>query len=207
MAREEELLMRSSWWFCLLAVGIVAANFSARVPRAQGQRALSPPTPPPPLLSEDVPGYGRTPDAAEQVALEKARRLVEAFLRERFAPTGWQVPAELVQSDYLQNREVIRKQQVVSQRKDNREEQFVAQYHVEISSNYLHDVQQSIRQQIVQHRHLKLARILAGLVALLLVCAGYLRLEEATRGYYTRALRLAAVVLVLLASVGLWLSW
>ena len=35
---------------------------------------------------------------------------------------------------------------------------------------------------------------------------GYLRLEEATHGYYTRLLRLAAVGVVVLAGVGLWLS-
>ena len=41
---------------------------------------------------------------------------------------------------------------------------------------------------------LLLARVLGGALAVLLVVAGYLRLEEATRGYYTKLLRLAAFV-------------
>ena len=42
-------------------------------------------------------------------------------------------------------------------------------------------------------------------MALLLVCGGYLRLEEATRGYYTRLLRLAAFCTLVGVGVGLWL--
>jgi hypothetical protein len=49
------------------------------------------------------------------------------------------------------------------------------------------------------------ARVLAGLVALLVVAGGYLRLEEATRGYYTTLLRAAAVAFLALVGAGLWL--
>jgi len=40
---------------------------------------------------------------------------------------------------------------------------------------------------------------------LLLAVAGYLRLEDATKGYYTRLLRLAAVAFVALVGAGLWM--
>jgi hypothetical protein len=54
-------------------------------------------------------------------------------------------------------------------------------------------------------RQLLLARLLAAAVAVLLVITGYLRLEHATRGYYTTLLRLAAVGIVAVVSAGLWL--
>jgi hypothetical protein len=41
------------------------------------------------------------------------------------------------------------------------------------------------------------------MVCLLAVVGAYLRLEEATKGYYTRLLRLAAVVFVLVVIAGL----
>ena len=67
-------------------------------------------------------------------------------------------------------------------------------------------MQRHAQQDRVLDRHLLLARVLGGAVAVLLVLAGYLRLEDATRGYYTRLLRLAAIALVALAGVGVWLT-
>jgi hypothetical protein len=67
-------------------------------------------------------------------------------------------------------------------------------------------VQRVAREHRVLERHKLLGRVLAGLVIALVVIAGYLRLEEATRGYYTQMLRLAAVTLVSLAAFALWLS-
>jgi hypothetical protein len=65
-------------------------------------------------------------------------------------------------------------------------------------------MQDQARQDVRQHRQVMLFRVLAGLVALLLVLGGYLRLEEATRGYYTGLLRLTAAVLLLFVAAGLW---
>ena len=50
-----------------------------------------------------------------------------------------------------------------------------------------------------------LALGLGGSVALLIVLGGYLRLEEATRGYYTRVLRLTAAGVLSAVAVGLWI--
>src|SRR5436305_1561951 len=46
---------------------------------------------------------------------------------------------------------------------------------------------------------------LAAALVLLAVVGGYLRLEEMTRGFYTGLLRVAAVALLVLAGVGLWM--
>jgi hypothetical protein len=48
-----------------------------------------------------------------------------------------------------------------------------------------------------------LGRVLAGLVALLVAVACYLRLEDATKGYYTTLLRLVAVAFVSLVAAGI----
>jgi hypothetical protein len=50
-----------------------------------------------------------------------------------------------------------------------------------------------------------LVRVLAGLVAVLAAVAMYFRLEDATKGYYTTLLRLAAVAFVALVGAGIWL--
>ena len=59
------------------------------------------------------------------------------------------------------------------------------------------------RDQVQFQRNAVAARVLAGLVALCLVVAGYLRLEDLTRGYYTALLRLCAGAVVLLTVAGL----
>ena len=60
------------------------------------------------------------------------------------------------------------------------------------------------RQQRVEQRQHWLGLGLGGFVALLLVGAGYLRLEESTKGYYTALLRLAAVALLGTVAGGIW---
>jgi hypothetical protein len=61
------------------------------------------------------------------------------------------------------------------------------------------------RQDRAAGRQGLLARVLAGLVALLAAVACYLRLEDATKGYYTTLLRVAAVGFVALVGAGIWL--
>jgi hypothetical protein len=50
-----------------------------------------------------------------------------------------------------------------------------------------------------------LARVLVGVIAVLVAVACYLRLEDATKGYYTTLLRLAAVAFVVVVGAGIWL--
>jgi hypothetical protein len=65
------------------------------------------------------------------------------------------------------------------------------------------EYRQQLRQVISQQRQLLLAKALAVVVAMLVALIGYFRLEEATRGYYTAWLRLAAVGLVAAVVAGL----
>jgi hypothetical protein len=61
------------------------------------------------------------------------------------------------------------------------------------------------RQERAASRQGVMVRVLAALVALLAAVACYLRLEDATKGYYTTLLRLAAVGFVALVGAGIWL--
>jgi hypothetical protein len=61
------------------------------------------------------------------------------------------------------------------------------------------------RQERATARQSIMVRVLGGLVALLVVIACYLRLEDATKGYYTTLLRVAAVTFVVLVGAGIWL--
>ena len=77
---------------------------------------------------------------------------------------------------------------------------------VELTEEYLDVVATHVRHDRVRERQGMLARVLAGLVVVLLVTAGYLRLDEASGGYFTRALRLAALAVVALAALLLALT-
>jgi hypothetical protein len=61
------------------------------------------------------------------------------------------------------------------------------------------------REDRATHRQGILVRLLAGLVAVLAAVALYFRLEDATKGYYTTLLRLAAVAFIALVGAGIWL--
>jgi len=60
------------------------------------------------------------------------------------------------------------------------------------------------RLQLMRTRMVFLVKLLAGLVALLATICGYLRLDEWSKGYYTKWLRLAAVGCVGAVTVFLW---
>jgi hypothetical protein len=61
------------------------------------------------------------------------------------------------------------------------------------------------REHRMQERMIWVGRILAGVVVLLIALAGYFRLEEWTKGYYTTWLRLATVGFIGSGVVALWL--
>ncbi len=82
----------------------------------------------------------------------------------------------------------------------------VVRVQLEVTREQAEDLDKVAREERMEPRHLLLARILAGMVAMILVLGGYLRLEEATRGYYTLLLRAAAVLVLVAVGAGLYLS-
>jgi hypothetical protein len=63
--------------------------------------------------------------------------------------------------------------------------------------------QQELRDERARVRQMVLVRLLAGIVAILIAVASYLRLEDATKGYYTTLLRVVAVAFVAAVVAGL----
>jgi hypothetical protein len=83
---------------------------------------------------------------------------------------------------------------------------------VAINADNWKQIQKEIRQvedqdrlQVMRSRMVFLVKFLAGLVALFGTICGYLRLDEWSKGYYTKWLRLAAVGCVGVVTVFLWM--
>jgi hypothetical protein len=165
------------------------------------QQATSAPAPGP-NPAWVVDGYDlEDPQAAQESALRKAHESVEKYVREHYPTLSWAPSLE-----QLVKAGVVRPEGTPGTHKlDTGEEVQEAHAKVELTRDYREGLQRLVLQQHTRQRQWFAARGLAGLVALLLVCAGYLRLEEATRGYYTRLLRLAAFGVLVGVGVGLWL--
>jgi hypothetical protein len=201
--------MRPNWWIVLLGLGLLA-GLNALAPTAEGgrrPRRAQVEDPAAPASAEVVvDAYGRTPERARAVALAKACDAVAELLRKKIGGPDWQPPSGELDPDHLIDLKVITPKGDPEPRDLNGERGVVARYRVQLTAEYVSEVHKSARAQRQVERHLLLARGLGVGVVLLLVVAGYLRLEEATRGYYTALLRLAAVAVVALAGLGVWLT-
>jgi hypothetical protein len=152
-------------------------------------------------LPETVEGYGETPEAAKSVALSKARDAVAQYLAANFP----QIRVDL-SAKYLERKEIVVQVRGLGVSKQGNDP---AIYHVVYRINKLTDQQlgelrDRSRVPWMYQRHREAALVLAGLVLALLALMGYLRLDEATHGYYAGRLLGAAVVLVALAVLALW---
>lgn len=81
---------------------------------------------------------------------------------------------------------------------------YVTTLHLELHEKDQIELLQLIRLEQADMRQSMILKPYAFLVLGLLTLAGYFRLEERTKGYYTMFLRAGAVVLLLLAAAGLW---
>jgi len=80
----------------------------------------------------------------------------------------------------------------------------VVGFRVEVLSSDLQDIYRQEQVYRIGQRQLFLARLLALVVAGLAAIATYLRLDEATKGYYTTLLRVGSIALVAMVGAGLW---
>jgi hypothetical protein len=201
--------MNSMKWLALVVAILVAVNCqrgkASNKSRKQGAKAAVSRVATP--LMDDVEGNGESAEKARKQAKENAIKRVEELLQQRFGRSGWLPAAEDLDPATLEELKVI---QLAGEPLEGPgvvgPVNFKATYHVELNAGYLQKLVAKVRQQKVEERHLLLARVLVGILALVLVTAGYLRLEEMTRGYATKLLRLAAVVLLALVGAGLFLT-
>lgn len=148
-----------------------------------------------PVIEQTFTGYGTTAQEAEQNALEQAREWLETN-----ANPGWVPPP-----DYLRQKSMVQFGEARTEDLPRSGRVQTVQMRLEVTASQVAEMRQLAREERMTGRHWLLARLLAGALAVVLVCGGYLRLEEATRGYYTVLLRAVAAVLLALVGAGLWL--
>jgi hypothetical protein len=166
-------------------------------PEAQQQQRAEP-------KAEVVSGYGETASAARANALREAQDWLERELRTELK-SGWSVPRKQLEPAYLEKMGVINVEKADKPTPDPEAGGAMRQqYKVTLMPQYVNAVVKESREEWVAHENQErqghavvrqhvVLRVLGGVLALLLVVAGYLRLEEATRGYYTALLRVAAL--------------
>jgi hypothetical protein len=187
--------------FCLLALGFRASLVERA--RAQASPLAGVTTPRVPYETWVVKRFGEDPDSAREKALSDACDEVAAYLRKH----------EPALADWYPAQESLLSKRVISPMGEPEPAGaggpmvgiFEAKVKVEIKPESVREFVSEARIIRMHDRQLLLARFLAAAVAVLLVITGYLRLEHATRGYYTTLLRLAAVGIVAVVSAGLWL--
>jgi hypothetical protein len=201
--------MRSNWWIVvvvgILVLGCLRVSVGKASSRKPTKRAAPQVVEKPPE-EVVVTGYGATDIAARARALELAQEKVEELLAIRYGELGWRPSGDLLDPETLEQFKVIEEEGKLTPVVLDGDKGMSARYKVRLTPTYLKKVEKEARQDRVGDRHLVLARPLGGALAVLLVVVGYLRLEEATRGYYTKMLRLAAFVVLAIAGAGLWMT-
>jgi hypothetical protein len=156
-------------------------------------------------------GYGETKSAARASALREAQDWLRRELSEHLKPE-WSFPQQKLDPVVLEEMGVINFAEAKEPVFVDENVKLRAEYEVTLTQKYVDAVTDAARKEYVSEekgerkdramtRQGVVFRVLGGLVVMLLVAAGYLRLEEATRGYYTGLLRAAAVGVVLLAAL------
>jgi hypothetical protein len=153
-----------------------------------------------------VLGWGENQEQAKEYALEKVRGRVEKYLHSQLPGLEWYPPKEYIHDRLLKD--------PPERRKDKDQEVEVGkgehimgkcwEWRVEVTAEDRKDILRHDREGRVHQRMGLLGKILAGLLVLLSVVAGYIRLDEWTKGYYTGWLRLAAAGIVAAVGTGLW---
>jgi hypothetical protein len=152
--------------------------------------------PAPPVFEAKADGYGIKEEDATEDAIKDACHKVQEFLAkqygEKFTPTEEELRSkqivgtpEFETADNLTLTQDAAKKPVIK-----------AVVPVKLTAEQAKDFREEARKQRVGGRMKTTGVVLAGLIALLLVGGGYLRLEEATKGYYTTLLRVGALTLL-----------
>lgn len=187
--------MRISTWMQLSILCLLAGSLSARPLVAQSRIAK----PKNPLVQQEVFGFGKTDFAARKDALEKGCN----WLKEE-SGLGWSPD-----SDYLVAHKLVEFDAAEDKifndptLRDTLEGMKVVKMTVAINSDQARDIHKQVQQQRMKERQRQALLILIGVVTLLGVVFGYLHLEEATKGYYTRLLRVAAICAVAIIAASL----
>jgi hypothetical protein len=148
-----------------------------------------------------IVGTGDTPRDALNNALAEARDALADHLKRHYPDIDWQPTVD----DLERMKIATLLGEPVEKNSDFVKRYYEASVAVLLTDQNLLQMREHCRLKRVAQRHHLAMLILAGALVVLLVLAGYLRLEEMTHGFYTGLLRLGAVALLALAGAGLWL--
>jgi hypothetical protein len=189
-----------------------ATAAAVKAPKATAAAVKAPSTAPQgSVASTEVVKYCDTQQAARELAVDQARIWVGDFLSRQDPPVDWRPDNEYVAKNLIKDS----KEEVIQLGEEGKKEDFQqVTLTVEVSQKTLDDMRSHDREyhdlkrkEISGSRQVLLAKILAGLVAGLIALAAYLRLDEATKGYYKTWLRLGSLALVATVGAGVWLLW
>jgi hypothetical protein len=187
--------MRISTWLRLLALCLTVVSLPASPAVAQ-QQAREPKKA---AFKKEFEGCGINESAARKDALD----LACAWLKEN-SGLDWSPDSEyLVDHNMAHFGEAEDRELEVAKdiTKDGKLKYVKMQ--LEITDAQARDIGKQAQQYRMQERQKYSLLALLGGMGLLGVVGGYLRLEEATKGYYTRLLRLAAIGILVVIVAGL----
>jgi hypothetical protein len=143
-----------------------------------------------------IPGrVSATEERARDDALRALAGEVSAWLDPQ-VPTSWRVPASLL-------RPLVRETRVTPTEKDYGTV-YTAVLDADFSAAQRDRIVEAYRREVGRDRTIKLGAGFGFLLACLAAVSGYIRADEATRGYYTNRLRLVAAAAVGAAGVVLY---
>jgi len=189
----------------------VHAQTAPRPPRAPKPVPPPPAQPAPtqptaaetPFPTWNVKEAGQTLDDAEEMAQKKALEEIHSYLARQSPPIRWQPDLAWIkeQQPALLTHKAVEEGTLPT---SGLSVHWVS-YDVQLTPQAYRKILENDRQLTMQDRQFLLGKILAGLVAVFTAFAGYYRLEEATKGYYTNWLRLGALGLIAAVGAGIFL--
>ncbi len=204
--------MRPTCWASLLVLGLVltgSALVRSSPPDGKHAKKAQPVARPGahagvnkntnPMWVGEAEGWGMTLEDANEEALKSAQAKVIAYLVEQDGSVEWQPP-----TSYIREKLVTAWEKGEPKEFDGIGMMQHARLRIEIPRQRYDEILQEDREHRAEARMSLAGKALAGLVALLAAVAGYCRLEEATKGYYTTWLRVAAISFVGVVGAGLW---
>ena len=193
--------MRPTLWLGLVALCVGASL--VRIPCAAARDARSSQAAAArPTFTRTVEGFGVTKDAARDFALEKARDVVADYLAERGEPGLRPTLRQLQDLKIVPPADDMEMTERKFEKID--EPMQVAKFDLRVTEDHVKALRAAARHERVAERQHWMGLGLAAVVSLLLVAIGYLRLEEATKGYYTGLLRLSALGVLALIGFFIW---
>jgi hypothetical protein len=153
----------------------------------------------PPVFETKAEGFGDKEEDATQAAENDACARVAKYLAQTYGEAEYPLTNEELKAigitpAELKTKGIIGQPQFEVVDLANAKQKAVVD--VKLNAEQVGVFRNKAREQRVVGRVWTAGGVLAGLMALLLVGGGYLRLEEATKGYYTALLRVGALVVL-----------